>query len=761
MADSNKRREGIASALNIRRLIRDARRAEAADRPRPARASRDLIQRRVAVLAFVLGFWAMGVEARLVYLQVFAHDDLIALAERQQNQTVEAPAKRGELVDRNGHVLAYSVDGDTIYAVPSDIEDPELAAAQICAQLDDCQPEELARRLARNSAFAYVKRRASPEEARRVAALGIDGIGFHKESRRYYPNRELAAQLIGYVGVDNVGLAGVEASYDKVIRGKPGRLIFQHDARRRALLSRIERPPTAGATVELTIDARLQYITERELRAAVEKYGAKAATAVVMDPHTGEILAMASVPTFNPNAFRQASKEARRNRVVQNIYEPGSTFKIVTAAAALTENAVSAEEMIDCNPGYILIGRRRVDDDKRYGRLSFEDVIVKSSNVGAIKVGQRLGAETLGRYARRFGFGRVTSKDFLGEEPGIVWAPSKLTDSGLASMSMGYQVSVTPLQMVTAVSSVANGGELLRPRIVRATIRNGSRRETTRQVVRRTLTPQVAAEVTTILEQVVERGTLAHFAQVDGYTIAGKTGTPWRVENGRYTGRYNPIVVGFVPSRKPRFTIMVVVEAPTKGGYYGGPIAGSVFKRITEEALRAYGVPRNIDPSPPLLVARESSSSEAEAVRASATSDVPRVIAASVRKGAMPDLYGMSARDATRTLASLGLHVRLRGNGGVLEQSIEAGETVKRGAACTLSLGRITAEMKRKRKGDRPETKVADASAVDDVVRQGGGGGGGGGGEDADKGPPYRRAEYRSLAQGGGGGDGDAERDPR
>ncbi|MPZ16855.1 MAG: PASTA domain-containing protein [Luteitalea sp.] len=779
MADSNKRREAFAAALNIRHLIRDARRAAAADRPRPARAWRDLVRSRVAVLAFLLAFWAAAIEARLVYLQVFAHEELVALAERQQNQTVEAPAKRGELVDRNGHVLAYSVDGDTIYAVPSDIEDPEQAAARICAELNDCGPEgreDLARRLARDSAFAYVKRRASPEEARRVAALGIDGIGFHKESRRYYPNRELAAQLIGYVGVDNVGLAGVEASYDKVIRGRPGRLIFQHDARRRALLSRIERPPTAGATVELTIDASLQHITERELRAAVEKHGAKAATAVIMDPQTGEILAMASAPTFNPNAFRHASKEALRNRIVQNIYEPASTFKVVTASAALTEQKVSLDEMIDCDPGYILIGRRRIDDEHRYGRLSFEDVIVKSSNVGAIKVGLRLGAETLGRYARRFGFGRVTSKDFLGEEPGIVWAPSKLTDSGLASMSMGYQVSVTPLQMATAVSSVANGGELLRPRLVRATVANGRRRETTRQVVRRTLTPEVAGQVTTVMEQVVERGTLAHFAQVDGYTIAGKTGTAQRVENGRYSGAHNPVVVGFVPSRNPRFTILVLVEAPTKGGYYGAVIAGPVFKRITEEALRAYGVPPDIDPSPPLLVARDNSSPEAEAVLASTTSDVPRVIAASVRKGVMPDLVGMSARDATRTLASLGLLVRLRGDGAVLQQSVEAAQAVERGALCTLSLGRMPPE--RERAEPVAETRMADASVGGDAAARGsrrlrasrsggqvspaGDNVRSAGSEGAPNAAPdrgSRDAEYRSLAQEGGGGD--AGRDPR
>ncbi|MPY88299.1 MAG: PASTA domain-containing protein [Luteitalea sp.] len=771
VADSNKRREAFAAAFNIHRLIRDARRTAAADRPPPARAWRDLVRSRVTVLACFLACWATAIEARLLYLQVLAHDDLVTLAERQQNQTVQAAAKRGDLVDRNGHVLAYSVDGDTIYAVPSDIEAPELVAARVCAVLDDCrrtEQAEIAGRLARNSAFAYVKRRASPEEARRVAALGIDGIGFHKESRRYYPNRELAAQLIGYVGVDNVGLAGVEASYDKVIRGRPGRLIFQHDARRRVLLSRIEQPPTAGATVELTIDAHLQHLVERELRAVVDRHAATAATAVIMDPHTGEILAMASAPTFNPNAFRDASKDGLRNRVVQNIYEPGSMFKIVTAAAALTEQVVSLDELIDCGPGYMLLGKRRISDVHRYGVMSFEDVIVKSSNVGTVKVALQLGPETLGRYARRFGFGRVTSKDFLGEEPGIVWPPAKLTDSGLASMSIGYQVSVTPLQMAAAVSSVANGGELLTPRIVRAVAANGQRRETTRQVVRRTVPPAVAAQLTATMEQVVERGTLAHFSQIDGYTIAGKTGTPRRVEGGRYAGSYNPLVVGFAPSRNPRFTIVVVVESPQKGGYYGAPIAGPVFKQIAETALRANGVPRNIDPSPRVLVARDESSSDTAAVRASmTTSDVPRIIAASARNGVMPDLSGMSAREATRVLASLGLLARLSGDGAVLRQSIAPGQRVDRGEVCTLSLGRMPLEPEREPGAVVAERKVAEASGAeasadgDDAVGRGfsRADGAPASNDGAPKGAPYGGAPYRSLGRGGGAGD--AGRDPR
>jgi cell division protein FtsI (penicillin-binding protein 3) len=687
--DDMKPHESVAERFNIRRLIRDARRAEAPANT-PTLDWRRLVRRRLAVLGAIIGVWALVIQGRLLYLQVVEHDDLVRLAERQQNQTMEAAAKRGDLIDRHGQVLAYSVDGDAIYAVPDDIVDPVSAAGRICAALDRCtasERAELTRRLSRKGAFAYVKRQATPPEARRVAALGIDGVGFHKESRRYYPNRELASQAIGYVGVDNHGLAGLEAVYDRTVRGQPGRILFQHDARRRALESRVERPATAGATLELTLDSNLQYIVERELAEGVDEHGAEAGTAVVMDPTSGEILAMASVPTFNPNRFKDASQAALRNRVVQNIYEPGSTFKVVTASAALMEGAFSLSDRIDCSPGYIHIGARRISDVHRYGVLPFEDVIVKSSNVGAVKVGLRLGAETMGRYARRFGFGRAAAHEFMGEEPGILWNPARLDVSGLASMAMGYQVSVTPLQMVSAVASIANGGELVAPRIVRAVVRNGRRTAAERQVVRRAVTPEVAATLTAVMEQVVERGT-ARAAKIDGYMVAAKTGTAEKVENGRYSGRYNASIVGFAPSRAPRFALLVVIDSPSEKGYFGGGVAAPVFKRIVERALRLYGVPPSISAEPPLLVTRRAEGGITTVPAHMAPgSPVPAVVQASLRDGAVPDLSGFSARDAVRALASLGLHARLRGQGVVVRQSIEPGAPVQTGAVCGLSLG--------------------------------------------------------------------------
>ncbi len=650
---------------------------------------RRTIKRRTLAAAAAFALWAVGIEARLVYLQVGQHDELLARAERQQLRTISAPAKRAEILDRNGRVLAYSVDTDSVYAVPTEIGDPDHAAAVLCAALDGCGDRErqgIADRLRRQKAFAYVKRQISPEEQRRIEALKLDGVGFLKENRRFYPNKELAAQLIGYVGIDNQGLHGVESSHDGQIRGRPGKTLIQTDARRHAF-SRIERPPTSGATVELTIDEYLQHIAERELHAAVEANHAAGGTVLMMDPHTGEVLAMASEPTFNPNVFARSQPTDRRNRAIQDVYEPGSTFKIVTASAALEERVMSPQDPIDVSPGYIRFGSRQIDDEHRYGVLPFTDVIVKSSNVGAIKVGLRLGAERLGRYVHRFGFGQVLSRDFPGESAGIVWNFAHLDDSALASVSMGYQVGVTPLQMAAAASAIANGGELLEPRVVRAFLRDSTRVEMPRRVIRRAVSAETAAELTAIMEEVVERGT-ARAAKLEGYTIAGKTGTAAKLVGGRYSkSDYNASFVGFVPSRRPALTVLVVVDSPHGHGIYGGLIAAPVFKRIAEHALRYLGIGPTINPAPPVLVVRRDPGDQPQPtpVRTPAILPLAGIPAGS---GLMPDLRGLGAREAMRALAQLGTTVQLIGDGLVVEQEPSAGDPVDRGSTATLWLRR-------------------------------------------------------------------------
>ena len=653
---------------------------------------RGTLKRRLTVAAAGFVLWTAAIEARLMYLQVVRHEELSARAERQQKRTIAAPAKRGEILDRRGRVLAYSVDAESIYAVPSEIEQSQKAVAAVCGALEDCTAKErqqLVERFGQQRAFVYVRRQVTPEQARRVRALELEGIGFMKESRRFYPNKELAANVLGYVGVDSNGLDGIEAAYDSLIKGRAGTVLVQTDARRHAF-SRMEKPPTTGASLELTLDEYLQHVAERELRAGVEEFRAAGGSAIVMDPWTGEILALASYPTFNPNAFRQAHENARRNRAVQDLYEPGSTFKIVTAGAALEEKMIRPSDLIDASTGFIRFAGRVVFDDHNYGVLTFNDVIVKSSNVGAIKVGLKLGPERLGLYVNRFGFGRPISPDFPGESPGIVWDPAKLTDSALASVSMGYQVGVTPLQMAAAVSSIANGGGLIEPRVVRAVIRGGKRVPVPRKVLRRTISRSTAAELTRIMEGVVERGT-ATLAKIAGHTVAGKTGTAKKLVNGSYVGHsnYNASFVGFVPSRKPAFTIIVVIDSPHAKSYYGGIVAAPIWQRIAGAALRHYGVPPTLNAPPPVLIARRHQQPE---VPVSGPVEPPAVVTVNSppdgSSETFPDLRGLSAREALRVLARLGLTARLHGAGVVVEQTPEPGDALEGRTSCVLWLQR-------------------------------------------------------------------------
>ena len=678
---------------------RDPRSARAAQHselpPAPALnvAWRATMRNRLMTAAVIFVLWTVGIQARLVYLQVIDHADMQARADRQHMRTISAPAKRGEIVDRNGQMLAYSVDADSVFADPSEIEHPDKVAQLVCGALDGCSARdrhEMAQGLRRDTQFVYLARKVSPDEAQRVKALELKGVGFVKESRRYYPKKELAAHVLGYVGLDNTGLAGLESTYDAQVRGREGKVLIQTDARRHALNSRVDRAATEGAALELSIDQNLQYIAERELRAGVAENRAAGGSAVIMDPFTGEILALANWPTFNPNTFGRADDHERRNRAIQDLYEPGSTFKVVTASAALEEKVIDPDDWIDCAPGYIRIGSRKpIYDVHRYGTLSFTDVIVKSSNVGAIKVGLRLGPERLGRYVTRYGFGQTLSPDFRGETPGIVWNPARVNDSALASMSMGYQVGVTPLQMAAAVSSVANGGSLMEPHVVRAFVKNGRRIPVAPKALRKTVSPSTIAELRTIMEGVVERGT-AKSAQIPGYTIAGKTGTASKIIDGRYSkSEYNASFVGFIPSRQPALTVIVVIDSPHGNGYTGGVVAAPIFKRIAEASLRHLGIAPTVNPMPPVLVARHESGASPAVQRADAPpSDLVGAAIQPLQPGIMPDLRGQSAREALRTLTKIGSGARMTGRGVVVEQRPAAGEPLATGEVGVLRLGR-------------------------------------------------------------------------
>lgn len=668
-----------------------------------AQAWRTTLRRRIVQTAVLFAVWAAAIEARLVFLQVHEFDTLTARAAMQRKRTVDVPARRGGIVDRDGRMLALSVDAESAYAVPSEIRTPEATAAALCKALDACGPKEqdaLLQRLRQNAKskkqFMYVKRQLTPDETRRVLSLKLPGVNLTTESRRFYPNRELAAHVLGYVGVDNKGLGGIEATYDSRIRGREGTLLVEIDAHRRPY-GRVERPPTTGATVELTIDTHLQYIAERELQTAVDHRRAAGGTVIIMDPRNGEVLAMANAPTFNPNAYREFDPNHRRNRGVQEIYEPGSTFKLLTASAAMAEGVFRPDEPIDVSEGSIRIASREVRDIGHHGILSFTDVMVKSSNVGAIKIGSRLGAERLGRYVRRFGFGTRLCPDLPGESAGMLADPASWSASALASISMGYEIGVTPMQMGAAVSSVANGGSLVQPRLVRALHRGGQRIRVEPVELRRTIDAETVADLTTIMEQVVERGT-GKLAQVPGFTVAGKTGTAAKIVGGRYSKTdYHASFVGFVPSRHPVLAIIVVIDTPRGQQYYGGEVAAPVFARVAERALRQLGIPPTVEAPPPVLVALnpplDPSTGAVHTAVARVVDPGPAafVPAASAGRAVIPELRGLSAREAVRRLARLGLAARVSGDGVVADQEPPAGTPIDERGTCVLRLARTSA----------------------------------------------------------------------
>jgi cell division protein FtsI (penicillin-binding protein 3) len=498
-------------------------------------------------------------------------------------------------------------------------------------------------------------------------------------------------------------MTGVELAMDELLAGRPGlQLVVKSPLPGHArLMTRPLRSPVAGATIETTIDPDLQHQAERAVAEAVRAHDADAATVAVMDPHTGDILALANYPTFDLNDYGAAPPEAKQNRAALHIYEPGSTFKSFVAAAALEELRMPLTRMFDTSAGYISFGPRRIHEfgGHRYQALSFLDVIVKSSNVGAIKIGQALGPEVVSRYVSRFGFGETLARDIPHQRSGLVDRRlPQFKPSELASVSMGYQIGVTPLQMLAAVGSIANGGELVAPRVVRATIVDGVRTDIPRHVVRRTIPVEIADELTTILEAVVERGT-AKAAQIPGYTIAGKTGTAEKLENGRYSKIHNNVsFAGFIPSRHPRAVILAVVDSPRRGGRTGGAVAAPVFRAVAEATLRRLGVPPNA-PDPGGLLARRPAApagpepvalplldhpdDELDGMAVTAIADAPH--------GVLPDVRRLSAREAVRTLTRAGVEARLTGSGVVSRQWPAPGTPIRPGQPCELLLVRAVA----------------------------------------------------------------------
>lgn len=669
---------------------------------KPVNPWRTTLKRRLAVTGVLFALWVVVIQGRLIYLQVVASAWLTEEGNEQQVRLESIPGKRGTILDRRGQTLAVNVPAPTIEADPRLITDVERTIDHLCTALEDCSERaraELRTKLTKNTKYSVIRRQVPLEVASRIAALKkqktlkklLEGITLREGTRRYYPNKEMAAHVLGTVGGDKYeGQSGVEYLYNKKIQGQQGSATIFRDGRHSVFATRVDTAPTEGSTLELTLDENVQHIVERELRIGVEDNRANWGAAVVLEPESGEVLGMASYPSFNPNTPNPV--EALRNRVTQETIEPGSVFKIVTMAAALERGVAHVDERIDTTGGRIDLGSSTIWDTQNYGVLTLSDVFAKSSNVGTVRVGLKLGPDTLIEYARRFGFGRRSSPHFHAEEAGKVYDPATLSNDELARVSIGYQIGVTPLQMAAAVAAIANGGLLIEPHLIRAEITNEVRTTVPRKVVHRAVTPEVAAQMTALMEGVVDHGTGVN-AKVPGYTVAGKTGTAAKVIDGAYSKTYyRSSFGGFVPSRKPRFVIVVVIDSPrSRKGYYGGAVAGPIFQRIAEGALRYEGVPPTLNPQAPLLVDREGHSPREQPASGPvrALPIVPATLAQTAwDDGLVPDVVGMSGRDALVVLSRLGHKVRMRGTGLVIDQRPAAGMPIQPGATTHIRLGR-------------------------------------------------------------------------
>jgi cell division protein FtsI (penicillin-binding protein 3) len=542
-------------------------------------------------LAFILIF------LRVFQLQVLSREKLQGIASRQHERATELRPRRGTIYDSNFVVLAQSVEIESLYARPRQIENPSETAKKI-AKIIGKDWEVILGQLKSKAPFVYIQRKLSPEKVQRIRDHNLPGIHFLTESRRYYPNRALAAHLIGFVGTDPKGLGGVEYQYDRYLRGETLSVFRGRDAHGTEIITEPHLPPSdlPSSSLVLTIDSRIQYIVRDALLEAIEKTGALAGMVVVMEPQTGKVLAMASSPSFNPNNPLGSSSRARRNLPITENFEPGSVFKAFLLAAALEEGVVHWDELFFCHNGSFKIGRRTIHDHKKHGWLTLQKVIKLSSNIGASKIGFMLGAERFDDYIREFGFGTPTGIDLPGEESGIVRNPKTLSEVGLANSAFGHGISVTGIQLAAALSAIANGGTLMRPYVVDRIIDQNNRRIKSfePEEKRRVISKETALQVTQILKQVVEEGGTGTKAAVEGYEVAGKTGTAQKIDpvSGRYVhNRYISSFMGYVPADDPALTIVVVIDEPRTGLPYGGLVAAPVFSEIARKTLRRLNIP--------------------------------------------------------------------------------------------------------------------------------------------------------------------------
>jgi len=619
-----------------------------------------LVRKRIAALFFLftLGFLVLG--TRIFWVQIVRGAELSAKATQNRMRDVPVEAKRGVISDRNGRELAISISTDSVYAIPAEIRKSQKAEeeARELAKILDMDEKTLLQRITRPSSFEWVKRQISPAAAKKIRDLELSGIGLTEESRRFYPLGSLASHILGISGTDNTGLEGIDNYYNDLVGGKKGRIIIEHDATGADIPEATHKyiAPVDGANLTLTLDETIQYITERELDKAFKEFKAERATAIVMDPKTGEILAMASRPTFDPNNYDKSPVQNRRNFAINDAYEPGSTMKITTAAMALEEGVVNDNSRLYC-PGYVMVGKQKIGcaSFKAHGDQTFAQIVENSCNVGFIKVGLALGLDKYYQYLNAFGFGRKTGIDLPGEANGILVPQSRATQLDLATMAMGQANAVTPIQLITAVSAVANGGKLMKPYLLKEVVDDQGKviKKNEPQMVKRIISEKMAQKLCLILEGEVTQGTGKN-AFIEGYRVGGKTGTAQKIKpgGGYMEGEYVSSFVGLAPADDPRLVCMIVIDAPTGYPYYGGTVAAPGVREILKDSLRYLNVPLRGD--------------------ASKTNTENTQVAETVM---VPDLVNLPLADALSSLNSRGLNAKVEGEGNLVWQQTPKAQT--------------------------------------------------------------------------------------
>jgi cell division protein FtsI/penicillin-binding protein 2 len=538
----------------------------------------------------------MALAFRLFDLHVLQHKELNALAQANREQVVHRQGRRGAILDANGNLLANSLSVRIVTADPT-ITTPQAGAiAEKLAPLLNTDVESLTQKLSGNSRYVRLNPRVKLDDAavQQIRAMKLKGIFFEDQLVRSYPNGPLASHVIGFVDADHKGVQGIEASMEEYLQGQAGYEVIEHDRKGREIrvLRTEELAPRDGFNVVLTIDQVIQHTAEQELEKAMAEFKPQAGCIIVSRPKTGEILAMSSRPTFDPANLGNTSADARRNRCISDVAEPGSTFKIVVCSGALNEGIVSLNEQFDCERGAFMYAGRVLHDAHPYGILSVEEILFHSSNIGAAKVGLRMGPARLYEYIRRYGFGHKTGIALPGEVSGIAHPLSRWSGLSITRIPMGHEVAVTPLQMLMALNTIANGGTLMKPLIVKSVTDQDGKPvfQYEPQMVGQVITPRTAMLMTTALRRVVSAEGTAPKAAVQGYDVAGKTGTAQKIENGQYVRKYYSSFIGYFPAANPEVSILVSLDDPSAGAYYGGSVAGPVFRAVAEKVAQYLGL---------------------------------------------------------------------------------------------------------------------------------------------------------------------------